>query len=94
MARVTVTLTGTGHKSAPGYLIKTTMQGSLASHEEQDRRLLVLYATETGTAQDVADRVARALRNLNLRSQVISVDNYFIVRKPFIRVCAFEMTVI
>ncbi|KAF5353416.1 hypothetical protein D9756_007882 [Leucocoprinus leucothites] len=49
---------------------------STSSHHEQDRRLLILYATETGNAQDVADRVARAARNLQFRSQVMSVDCY------------------
>ena len=62
------------------------MQGLPASHEEQDRRLLILYATETGNAQDVADRVARAFRNLRFRSHVVSVDCYSLVRQRF--VCA------
>ncbi|KAF9442824.1 riboflavin synthase domain-like protein [Macrolepiota fuliginosa MF-IS2] len=45
-------------------------------HDEQDRRLLILYATETGNAQDVSDRVARAARSLRFRCQIVSVDCY------------------
>ncbi|EPQ55673.1 riboflavin synthase domain-like protein [Gloeophyllum trabeum ATCC 11539] len=38
--------------------------------------VLVLYATETGTAQDAADRAARHLRKLRVRARVLSVDQY------------------
>ncbi|KAJ3563104.1 hypothetical protein NP233_g9156 [Leucocoprinus birnbaumii] len=50
----------------------------MSTHDSHDdeRRLLILYATETGNAQDVADRVARAARNLQFRGQVMSVDCY------------------
>lgn len=47
-----------------------------SSYDEQERRLLILYATETGNAQDIADRVARAARRLQFRSQIMSVDCY------------------
>lgn len=71
----------------------TTMQGSLASHEEQDRRLLILYATETGNAQDVADRIARAFRNLRFRSHVVSVDCYSLVRQHFAWIGSVKLTI-
>lgn len=57
-----------------GYLI------TMSSHDEQERRLLILYATETGNAQDVADRVARTFRTLHFQSRVMSVDCYTLVR--------------
>ncbi|TFK47130.1 riboflavin synthase domain-like protein [Heliocybe sulcata] len=41
-----------------------------------DHDVLVLYATETGTAQDAADRAARHLRRLHLKARVLSVDAY------------------
>lgn len=62
-----------------GYLITMTTHDSPPSHDKQERRLLVLYATETGNAQDVADRVARTARNLQFRSRVLSVDCYSLV---------------
>ncbi|KAL0571445.1 NAPDH-dependent diflavin reductase [Marasmius crinis-equi] len=43
---------------------------------DDDRDILILYATETGTAQDAADRIARHCRRGHLRSRVLSVDQY------------------
>ncbi|KAJ4480982.1 hypothetical protein J3R30DRAFT_3462879 [Lentinula aciculospora] len=40
------------------------------------RQALILYATETGTAQEVADRVARECRRIHICSQVLSMDAY------------------
>ncbi|KAF8654746.1 hypothetical protein AX16_003401 [Volvariella volvacea WC 439] len=40
------------------------------------RSLLILYATETGTAQDVADQVARQCRRIAYKPQVMSIDAY------------------
>ncbi|XP_006455610.1 hypothetical protein AGABI2DRAFT_210044 [Agaricus bisporus var. bisporus H97] len=45
-------------------------------YDMPERRLLILFATETGTAQDIADRIARESRNLLFKSQVVSVDCY------------------
>ncbi|TBU41104.1 riboflavin synthase domain-like protein [Dichomitus squalens] len=44
-----------------------------AHHE---RTLTILYATETGTAQDVADRLARVCRCLHIHARVHSMDAY------------------
>ncbi|KAH7871198.1 riboflavin synthase domain-like protein [Lentinula edodes] len=40
------------------------------------RQALILYATETGTAQEVADRVALECRRIHIRSRVLSMDAY------------------
>ena len=40
------------------------------------RRLVVLYATETGTAEEVAERVAREARNRHFDVVVSAVDAY------------------
>ncbi len=40
------------------------------------RRLVVLYATETGTAEEVAERVAREARNRHFDVELNSVDAY------------------
>lgn len=48
-------------------------------YDMPERRLLILFATETGTAQDIADRIARESRNLLFKSQVVSVDCYTLV---------------
>ena len=52
---------------------------STSSHDELERRLLILYATETGNAQDIGDKVARAARRLQFRSRIMSVDCYSLV---------------
>ncbi|KAI0819807.1 riboflavin synthase domain-like protein, partial [Trametes gibbosa] len=44
--------------------------------DHDDRILTILYATETGTAQDVADRLARLCRGLYIRARVHSMDAY------------------
>ena len=40
------------------------------------RNLLILYATETGTAQDTADRIARECRRIHFTSRVLSMHAY------------------
>lgn len=46
------------------------------------RVLLILYATETGTTQDVADKVARELRRIHFKCRISSIDQYPIVGRP------------
>jgi sulfite reductase alpha subunit-like flavoprotein len=48
--------------------------------EEEDRSLFVVYATETGNAQDAADYVARQCRRIAFRCRVASVDTFSLVR--------------
>jgi flavodoxin len=44
-----------------------------------ERDLLILYATETGNAQEVADRVARQCRRLHFKSRVVNIESYSLV---------------
>ncbi|KAJ7352489.1 riboflavin synthase domain-like protein [Mycena albidolilacea] len=44
--------------------------------EDSERSVLILYATETGTAQDVAERLARQCRRIHLTCRVLSTDKY------------------
>jgi sulfite reductase alpha subunit-like flavoprotein len=48
-----------------------------------DRTLTILYATETGTAQDAANRIARACRLLHLVPRVLDMAHYPLARLPF-----------
>ncbi|KAJ7746603.1 riboflavin synthase domain-like protein [Mycena metata] len=41
-----------------------------------ERNVLILYATETGTAQDVAERLARQCRRIHFTCRVVSTDKY------------------
>ncbi|KAJ7242750.1 riboflavin synthase domain-like protein [Mycena haematopus] len=41
-----------------------------------ERDVLILYATETGTAQDVAERLARQCRRIHVTCRVLSTDKY------------------
>lgn len=43
------------------------------------RSLLILYATETGNAQDAADRIARQCRRIAFQCRVLSMDAYSLV---------------
>jgi sulfite reductase alpha subunit-like flavoprotein len=44
--------------------------------EGNSRTLTILYATETGNAQNVSERIARLARRLHLEVQVASLDKY------------------
>ena len=47
---------------------------------DHDRTLTILYATETGGAQDAANKIARRCRNLNFECQNVDVKDYPLVR--------------
>ncbi|KAG5351497.1 hypothetical protein C0989_006232 [Termitomyces sp. Mn162] len=49
---------------------------SVPSPELDPRSLLILYATGTGNAQDVADRIARQCRRISFQCRVLSVDEF------------------
>ena len=49
------------------------------------RSLLVLYATETGNAQDAADYIARESRRISFQCRVANVDSYSLVRRTHSR---------
>lgn len=46
----------------------------------EDRSLLIVYATETGNAQDAADYVARQCRKIAFQCRVASIDTFTLVR--------------
>ena len=41
-----------------------------------ERSVTVLYATETGTAQEIADRIAAQCRRLHIRARVYNLEAY------------------
>ena len=41
----------------------------------------VLYGSQTGTAEDIAERTGREARRRHLKAKVSSLDDYPIVRK-------------
>jgi sulfite reductase alpha subunit-like flavoprotein len=43
------------------------------------RTLLILYATETGNAEDTAFRVARQCKRIDFHARIASVDTYPLV---------------
>lgn len=47
---------------------------------EDGRRLLVLYGSQTGTAQDTAERIGREGKRRHFRTRVLPMDNYDKVR--------------
>lgn len=50
---------------------------------EIDRKLLILYGSQTGTAQDVADKVYREAKRRHFSARVTALDSYDIVRNCF-----------
>ena len=49
-------------------------------HHDEQRALTILYATETGTAQEVADRIARQCRYAGFKCCIYNVEDYPSVR--------------
>eukprot|EP00123_Amoebidium_parasiticum_P003611 comp14899_c1_seq1/m.11448 comp14899_c1_seq1/g.11448 ORF comp14899_c1_seq1/g.11448 comp14899_c1_seq1/m.11448 type:complete len:602 (-) comp14899_c1_seq1:75-1880(-) len=60
--------------------------------EEHERRLLVLYASQTGTAEEVAERIAREGKRRHFKTRVMAMDAYEItnlINEPLVVfVCA------
>ena len=46
---------------------------------EQERCLVVLYGSETGTAEDVAERVGREAKRRHFAAKVMPLDSYNVV---------------
>lgn len=44
-----------------------------------DRRILILYGSQTGTAQDVAEKFAREAKRRLLSTRVMPLDDYSVV---------------
>ena len=47
---------------------------------ESERRLLILFGSQTGTAQDVAEKISREARRRHFLPKVVALDSYNIVR--------------
>lgn len=90
VAALSVTLSSTyllcmQYRNRPSYYIMTPS----TDHDDQNlgnndqnsegRNLLILYATETGTAQDAADRIARECRRIHFNCRVLSMHAYPLV---------------
>ena len=45
-----------------------------------DRKLLVLYGSQTGTAQDVAERIMREAKRRHFSTRCMAMDDYNLVR--------------
>ena len=73
-----MTIGGVG-KSLPGVGKSTGLLRPMDDHDH-DRILTFLYATETGGAQDAANKIARRCRNLNFECRNINVRDYPLVR--------------
>jgi sulfite reductase alpha subunit-like flavoprotein len=62
------------------------MHTDLAEHSDEDglnpEKVLVLFASETGNAQDTAERVGREIRRRGGRCTVQSMEDFDIVCKP------------
>ena len=52
----------------------------LMDDHRHDRALTILYATESGGAQDAANKIARRCRELNFECRNINVRDYLLVR--------------
>ncbi|KZT67892.1 riboflavin synthase domain-like protein [Daedalea quercina L-15889] len=53
-----------------------SFSASAAAEDGDGRSVTVLYATETGTAQEVADRIAAQCRRIHVRARVHNLETY------------------
>ena len=44
--------------------------------EEDDRKIVILYGSQTGTAQGVAERICREARRLHFNTKLCAMDDY------------------
>ena len=65
----------------PGVGKPTGLLRPMDDHDH-DRTLTILYATETGGAQDAANKIARRCRSLNFECRNIDIRDYPLVRIP------------
>lgn len=49
-----------------------------------DRKILILYGSQTGTAQDVAEKLAREAKRRFLSTRVMALDDYNVVCQCFL----------
>lgn len=52
--------------------------------DDADRQILVLYASETGTAEDVAFAIGRHLRRWYWRTRIVSMEDFTLVGRSFV----------
>lgn len=57
---------------------------------DEKRRLLILFGSQTGTAQDVAEKLSREAKRRHFVTRVTALDSYNIVssRRMFEYFCA------
>lgn len=53
-----------------------TENGTNGVEAPLDRNLIILYGSQTGCAQDVAERIGREARRRHFRAKVIAMDDY------------------
>ena len=54
------------------------------SNYSDSRHLTVLYGSQTGTAQDVAERIGREARRRHFKAHVMAIDDYEKVFAPLV----------
>jgi sulfite reductase alpha subunit-like flavoprotein len=51
----------------------------MADQESRERRVIVLYGSQTGTAEEVAERIGREGKRRHLLVRVMALDDYDVV---------------
>ncbi|XP_075690961.1 NADPH-dependent diflavin oxidoreductase 1 [Rhinoderma darwinii] len=62
-----------------GSCILRMEKGDTQTPESSDRKILILYGSQTGTAEDMAERLGREARRRHFTCRVDSLDSYSIV---------------
>ncbi len=51
----------------------------MPEYNTEDRKLTVLYGSQTGTAHDVADRIVRDAKRRHFSCKAVAMDSYNLV---------------
>lgn len=78
LSRATTSNADTDLEERPnGYCEATSCDESVSEEEgDDDRQLLVLYASQTGSAQDVAEYIGREAWRRHFRARVVDVKDF------------------
>ena len=59
---------------------KVILRYKMACDQQEEKCVAVLFGSQTGTAEDVAERIGRESRRRHLKTTVSALDDYHIVR--------------
>ena len=67
-------------KNEPAFYVTSGVSIEFKMADESTRRVTVLFGSQTGTAEEVAERIGREGKRRYLSVRVVALDDYNVVR--------------